>query len=165
MREAATAPDLQKILPKPSCQDDAYLVGGLTEISRIWPSLRQALADGGHELNLLKSAIWLPGCDAIPTTELPDQVRHVFADLPRAFAVIKVMGNAAQQTLESFLTPYSKALQLANERLAKAQHLGDRIEDFLLGSTDACSVNVAWWFMAKFMREALACDIRIIPSE
>eukprot|EP00973_Karenia_brevis_P074898 10407820-Karenia_brevis.AAC.1 len=54
-------------LAKPAYQDDNYLVGGLTEIATGWPDLKSSLTANGHELNMSKSEVWLPGCDELET--------------------------------------------------------------------------------------------------
>ena len=58
---------LQNPVPAPAYQDDAYLVGSLSDIAKLWPEILHAFREGGHELNLAKSEVWIPGCDEVPT--------------------------------------------------------------------------------------------------
>ena len=57
---------------------------------------------------------------------------------------LKVMGNAAQESLRTFLGPYQKAMEPAMDRLTQSEKLGQRIVEFLRGSSDVASVSVAW---------------------
>eukprot|EP00973_Karenia_brevis_P037190 5126946-Karenia_brevis.AAC.1 len=59
-------------LATPKYQDDSYLVGKVVMMASSWQQLTEAFAADGHELNLRKSEIWIPGCDDIPSTSLPD---------------------------------------------------------------------------------------------
>eukprot|EP00973_Karenia_brevis_P032965 4549824-Karenia_brevis.AAC.1 len=63
------------------------------------------------------------------------------------------------------LGPCQLQLAPARKRLSAAIAFGRKILDFCEGSTDQCSLHIAWCLLAKSLREALAYDVRIIPTE
>ena len=90
-------------------QDDTYAVGNAVQIATLWPHLQRALHDAGDTLNTAKSEFWLPGCDEVDTSNLPDEVATLVTTLPRASRGLKVLGNATQDSYESTLGPFALA--------------------------------------------------------
>ena len=152
-------------LARPAYQDDNYLVGKISAIANVWPNMRKYLAEAGHELNLSKSEIWLPGCDDITDANLPASARHICSDIRRSIGGIKVMGSAAQGQFESMLGPMQLAAQPAGERLQKSISLGERLRLYIEGSQDDTKRHVAWCLLTKCIKEALSYDIRTLPLD
>eukprot|EP00973_Karenia_brevis_P073089 10150688-Karenia_brevis.AAC.1 len=65
-------------------------------LAAIWPEVKRCLAEAGHVLNVIKSEIWIPGCDQIDVSVMPEGVRDFCMDIKRAYGGITIMGSAAQ---------------------------------------------------------------------
>ena len=150
-------------LAKPKYQDDSYLVGNLQVVVDMWSGLTSALLKKGHVLNLLKTEFWIPGCDDMPLSSLPENVGGFSSLVPRSTGGIKVMGCAAQGESEAVLGHLQMRLAPARDRLQKAKELLERVEDFLQGSPSPTSLHEAWCLVRFSAREALSYDIRAIP--
>ena len=144
LRNAFSETEVIDTVPKPAYQDDQYLLGAMCDLAKVFPRLKIELAAGVHVINMSKTEIWIPGSDRMATESLAVECAQMFADIRRPYGGMKVMGCAAQESLETCLGPYQQALKPAMERLAKAQRLGSRIVQFIEGSNDIYSLSVAW---------------------
>ena len=62
-------------------QDDNYIVGKLRAVSQCWELFVEAMRAGGHEINMFKSCLWIPGCDDVPKNDLPAHVQSLLQHL------------------------------------------------------------------------------------
>eukprot|EP00973_Karenia_brevis_P030373 4188491-Karenia_brevis.AAC.1 len=150
---------------KPGYQDDNYLLGSIGRIAEHWEGILQAYARCGHEVNVTKSTWWIPGGESIPDEGLPPALQAFVRQVPRDAHGLTVMGGACQGEFAMRLGPQQLLLESAWKRLDAAKVFGQRIRQFCEGSVDQCSLHVAWCMTLKSLREALAYDIRIIPSD
>ena len=156
---------LQDAVTRVGYQDDTYLVGNLKLVSNHWPSMIDAFATGGHIVNLVKTEAYLPCLENTPTEALQPELGRLFERIPRAVGGFKCLGNAAQGSLEYLLGPFQLSASPLRKRLAQAVQYGDRLIDFLNGSSEQDAWHIAWMHVCKSLSRALSYDARLVAPD
>ena len=112
---------------QPAYQDDNYIVGRAVDIASGWRGIVDALSASGHESNLTKTELWIPGAEKVLDAELPADVQWLCTETRRAKDGLKVMGAACQGDFASAVGSNQLLLDSARQRMEKAAHFGQRI--------------------------------------
>ena len=159
------SPAVSALITRVGYQDDQYLVGNVLEIAPHWSTILEALGAGGHNLNMIKSEVYLPRLDNIPTDCLPSALQTLLNLLKRSVGGIKCLGSAAEGRMETLLGPFGLSATPANTRLENARQYAQRIEEFIDKSGDDQSLHVAWLHITKSLSRALSYDARLLFPE
>ena len=128
-------------------------------IARNLSDILDAFCACGHEVNLSKTKLWIPGCDDIHSEVFPQELRHLCSQVTRATGGLAVMGGACQGEYETVIGPHQMLLEPARERLQKAKLLATRIVEICDNSREPTRLHVAWCALSKWT-SGLSCSCR-----
>ncbi len=141
-------------------QDDTYRVGPLKQLEASWQPWLNAITAMGGQVNLVKSAVWIPGGDQSMIHVYKSNYRTY--DLPFATDGLEMLGSVLQERNKTCIGNMEKKISKVAERLKKATDYASLILKLCESSIDF-SAHTAYILLAKSLREAISYDASIMP--
>ena len=147
-------------------QDDQYFNGTLEAFERYEPHLLQALSRDGHELQPLKSTLWIPALDGVSEGALPARAREIWERYARASGGIVALGASSDGGNKTMLDRRGGvALQPVRERARKCLEVLEGVRELVRAQVHPHAFHAAWHIVTGSCAHAFDYDARLVEAD